>query len=107
MYEYSAKVIDIHDGDTIDLKVDLGFNISYEMKVRLYGINCPELSTQAGKDARDYLKSILPLNAKVIFQSHKDKKEKYGRYLGKISFNNIDINVDLIVKGHAVSFMDK
>ena len=42
MYEYRAKLIKIIDGDTIDVKIDLGFGISLKKRVRLFGINAPE-----------------------------------------------------------------
>lgn len=106
MYEYKAKVISIHDADTATFLVDLGFNTKIELNMRLYGINAPELSTQAGKDARDYLKSILPIGADVVINTYKDRKEKYGRYLAKVNYNGADLAELLIAKGHAVTFMD-
>jgi micrococcal nuclease len=39
---YGATVLGVVDGDTIDLMIDLGFNIHHKIRVRLYGVNTPE-----------------------------------------------------------------
>ena len=86
MYEYSASVISVYDGDTITVSVDMGFHITQTMSVRLARINSPEVrgdSSTEGLEARDYLRSIL-LGKKVILVTHKDRKEKYGRYLADV-----------------------
>ena len=46
MYEYNAKVTHVVDGDTMDLAIDLGFDIVYNSRIRLYGINTPESRTR-------------------------------------------------------------
>ena len=86
MYEYSAIVISVYDGDTITVSVDMGFHITQTMSVRLARINSPEVrggSSTEGLEARDYLRSIL-LGKKVTLVTYKDGKEKYGRYLADI-----------------------
>lgn len=104
MYEYTAKVIRVVDGDTIDVVLDLGFHISFEMKLRLFGINTPELREESGKIARDRLKEKI--DGKVItVYTIKDKQEKYGRYLAKIFLAREDINEWLISEGLAVRYM--
>ena len=42
MYEYSAKIRRVVDGDTVDITLDLGFDILYNNRIRLYGIDTPE-----------------------------------------------------------------
>ena len=42
---YQAKVVNVVDGDTLDLLVDLGFNVHHNIRVRLHGINTPESKT--------------------------------------------------------------
>lgn len=42
MYEYRAEVLRVVDGDTLDLRIDLGFKIDVRIRVRLYGIDTPE-----------------------------------------------------------------
>lgn len=83
MYEYAAKILSVHDGDTCTALVDLGFRISQEMPLRLNGINAPELSQPGGKEARDHLRAMIDGKSVVILTA-KDKKEKYGRYLATI-----------------------
>lgn len=105
-YIYRGKVVKIVDGDTVVIQIDLGFNMSMTDSFRLYGINAPELSTQSGKDTKVYLQGILPVNSDVIVQTHKDNREKYGRWLAKIFINDSDVNMELIRTGHAVTYLD-
>ena len=47
MYEYRIHEVNrVVDGDTIDVTIDLGFDILYKTRVRLYGINTPETRTK-------------------------------------------------------------
>ena len=68
MYEYRAQLIKVIDGDTIDAKIDLGFGISIEKRVRLVGIDAPEVRTldidekSRGKRAKRRLKVIFREN---------------------------------------------
>lgn len=108
MYEYAATLISIHDGDTLRLDVDLGFNLhNTNMDIRLYGLNAPELNTDAGKVALQFAKDWFVANGNtVILQSKKDKQEKYGRYLGIIlASNGKSLNADLLSSGNAVPYM--
>lgn len=102
-YQYKATVIDVYDGDTITAKVDLGFLVSQEMKLRLYGIDTPELrgpERPEGLKVRDILREKI-LNKEVIIHSYKDKQGKYGRYLANIFLDGEDINQWLVDQGHA------
>ena len=114
MHEYSATVISVYDGDTITVCVDLGFHISQTMSVRLARINCPEVrgsSSVAGLEARDYLRSILPVGTRVTLVTHKDGREKYGRYLADVYLNELEcwsepnlfkcVNDMMVAKGFA------
>jgi len=84
-YTYDAIVRAIHDGDTVTLDVDLGFSLwIHGLKIRLYGINAPELATPEGKKSKEALENILPINRPIVIETVKDKAEKYGRILGKI-----------------------
>ena len=73
---YRGVVDEVHDGDTINIKLDLGFDITVYARVRVYGINAPELSTDAGKKARAYARGVLPVGTNVIVYSH--GWDKYG-----------------------------
>lgn len=107
LYIRTAIVHKVVDADTVDLVVDLGFDLNILMRCRLYGINAWELKTDSGKVAKEFLAKLLPLGSKVTVQTTRDKKEKYGRYLATIFLLESGTNVnDLLVEmGHAVPYM--
>jgi len=87
MYEYKAKIIDVYDGDTFTFEVDLGFSITVKEKIRLAGINTPEVrgsSKIEGIKVRDYVRSII-LGKEVVIQVF--KKGKFGRYIAYVLFD--------------------
>ena len=94
LYIYKAYVTDVYDGDTITCIIDCGFNIGMQKtKIRLYGIDTPELRGEErdlGIFVRDELRKKI-LNKHVFLKSIKDKKGKYGRYLGKIYIEDDEI----------------
>lgn len=107
LYFYKAKVIDIYDGDSITILVDLGFSITVKKKVRLYGIDTPELrgtEREDGLKALNYLKSLV-LNKDVIVQTYKDKTGKYGRLLATIYLDEININEKLVNENYAMPYI--
>lgn len=114
MYIYKSTVIKIVDGDTVDLMVDLGFDINFKMRVRLYGINTPELRASdptivaKAQEAKTFVSSLLPVGKQVYIQTIKDKTEKYGRYLATIFLDEVltvpSLNQQLIDKGLAVAY---
>jgi len=88
MYEYRAKVIKVYDGDTITVELDLGFKIKKEEKIRLAGINTPEVrgeERESGLISRDRLRELI-MDKDIIIRTYKDKKGKYGRYIGDITY---------------------
>jgi len=104
MYEYRALVARVVDGDTVDLKVDCGFHIYHTVRVRLAGLNAPEMKTQEGKDSKAWLMSHLPPDTEVIVKTFKDKQEKYGRLLGVILKDLTNLNEELVKAGHATEY---
>ena len=111
MYEYGCTVTRVVDGDTIDVILDLGFSILHKCRVRLYGIDTPESRTRdkdekvRGKLASKYLKDAIDNGKKVILRSKlKDSKGKYGRVLGEIVVDDININVSMIENYLAVAY---
>ena len=92
MYEYSCEVKRVVDGDTVDVVLDLGFDISYSTRVRLYGIDTPESRTRdLDEKARGKMAGT--------FSKLKDSKGKYGRVLGEIIVDDVNIN-QLMIKCH-------
>ena len=85
-YYYIAEVVSVYDGDTCTCVVDLGFKTSVRIKVRLVGIDTPEVRTrdleekEKGIETRDWLREKI-LGKKVLL--HTVKRGKFGRWLGR------------------------
>lgn len=105
LYTYKATVVDVYDGDTITVDLDLGFNTWIRgERVRLARINAPEVrGTEKifGLPARDQLKNLI-LNKRVTIKTLKDKKGKYGRYLVEIFLGGMNVNDWMVKKDLAV-----
>ena len=103
-FVYSALVTEVYDGDTITVDIDLGFDIVMQnQKLRLFGINTPEVrgkSRPEGLESRDALRDQI-LHEEVLIKTHRDKKGKYGRYLGTVFFEGTNINELLVERGLA------
>ena len=115
MFEYYVKrVTKVVDGDTIDVDIDLGFDISFTSRVRLAGIDTPESRTSnkmekaLGLEAKAYLKHEIDSAKSVVIKTEKmDSSEKYGRILGWVFLDGADksINEKMIEVGHAWGYM--
>jgi micrococcal nuclease len=115
MYEYRVKnVTKVVDGDTIDVDIDLGFNISYSQRVRLAGIDTPESRTSdkaekvLGLESKEYLKYKLKDAKIVVIKTEKpDSSEKYGRILGwlYVDGNTVSVNDQMIEEGYAWGYL--
>lgn len=81
-FKYKAKVLDAYDGDTITILLDVGFKISIKERVRLYGIDAPEMRGEErpmGIISRDWLRGKI-LGKDIIVETFKEDKRKYGKY---------------------------
>lgn len=115
MYEYKVKkLIAVVDGDTIDVEIDLGFDISIFKRVRLAGIDTPESRTSNkaekvfGLESKAKLKQMLSSATTIVVKTEKpDSSEKYGRVLGwlYVDDNKVSINDTLIASGYAWSYL--
>ena len=115
MYEYNIKkVTKVVDGDTIDVDIDLGFNISYSQRVRLAGIDTPESRTKdarekaLGLEVKNKVKSAIESAKTVIIKTElPDSTEKYGRILGWVYLDGTakSLNEQLIDEGYAWGYM--
>ena len=83
-YSYRAYVERVIDGDTIWLDVDCGFQVWTRQKVRLRGIDTPELRTREGQEARAFVASALSTNTSVAVTT--TKPDKYDRYLADLFY---------------------
>ena len=104
MYEYRAYVEKVYDGDTITVDIDLGFDVVlHGQKIRLVRINAPEVrgeQRESGIKTRDALRERI-LNKWIKIKTQKDKKGKYGRWLGEIWIDEECINDWLLSEGLA------
>ena len=93
---YPITITKVYDGDTVTCDIDLGFKIKlYKQKIRLFGINTPEIrgsSREQGIISKNKLKELI-LDKKVKLYSIKDKKGKYGRWLGILCVENLDKSI--------------
>ena len=105
-YHYKAKVIDNYDGDTVKLSLSLGLSIEVVEKIRLNRINTPEVR---GSEKVEGIRSKLALESYLSDNSDdgievttiKDKKGKYGRYIGELWCGNVNMNDWLVENGYA------
>ena len=108
-YVFNATVLKIIDGDTIDVDVDLGWNISVvNQRIRLFGVDCPESRTRDleekkyGLLAKEFVQEFLPIGSQVLLRTH--EKGKYGRYLGDFKRYDKWLCAELIRHYHAVEY---
>lgn len=97
-----ATVIDVVDGDTIRLQLDLGWNVTYTARARIAGINAPEIKTPEGIAAKQYAQTVLKPGDEVTFISH--SLDKYGRPLGTLTYGGFaakDFGDEMVFHGYA------
>jgi micrococcal nuclease len=110
MYEYCCQVTRVVDGDTVDANIDLGFDISYFSRIRLFGIDTPESRTRnkdeklRGLLAKEYIVNALTNGKQIVVKTALEKKGKYGRVLGSLVVDGLDLNQDMIAKHLAVAY---
>ena len=117
MYEYKSTVIKVVDGDTIDVDIDLGFDIILSnQRIRLAGIDTPESRTRDleekkfGLLAKEMVEIHCPVGSTVTLRTSKDERGKFGRILG--DFTIYDAETDswttlckyLVDKYYAVAY---
>jgi len=111
MYEYRTKVVRVVDGDTVDVDIDLGFGVWLrKSRIRLLGVDTPESRTRdldekaRGKLASQFLSTSILHADNLVIQTKLDKKGKFGRVLGVIVADDVDLNQALINNYLAVAY---
>jgi len=113
LFHYRCTLRRVVDGDTIDVDIDLGFNIKYSERVRFLGVNTPESRTRdleekkRGLAAKAFVETWLEEKAgnAPIIETKVDKKGKFGRILGRILNDEGEcLNDTLLAEGHAVEY---
>ena len=115
MYEYRVKkVLKVVDGDTIDVDIDLGFDISFTSRVRLAGIDAPESRTTnkmekaLGLESKKKLGDLIASAKTIVIKTEKmNSSEKYGRILGWLYLDGAEVSVNhsLVASGYAWDYM--
>lgn len=117
LYWYAAQLnpskrdpTGVVDGDTMNAVVDLGAYVYVHKALRLYGINAPEMSTPAGKDAKvwanQWFQTHCPNGLFVIKSNGPDPEDKYGRLLATVyAPDGAVYNDDAVSTGHAVVYL--
>lgn len=101
-FEYNCSITKIIDGDTIDVILDLGFNTKLDKRIRVHGIDTPELRSRLPAEriharmARSRVQQLLPLHTKHIIRTY--KPDKYGRTLGTIYDDEDNDIADILVQ---------
>ena len=105
------KVTKVVDGDTIDVLLDMGFDIKYKSRVRLFGIDSPESRTRNKEEkvrgllSKVYLKDAIKKAKKLTIKTHKGSETgKFGRILGEIFADGINLNLKMCTEGYAVQY---
>ena len=109
LYCYKVKeIIKIVDGDTVDLGIDLGFDLTVKIRVRMSGINAWESRTRNLEEKKKGLAAKVRLTEmceesleKGALKIVTKEKGKYGRYLGVLYSGSKSINDALVNEGHA------
>ena len=114
MFEYTAKLERVVDGDTVDAMVDLGFGVWKKVRIRFLGINAPESRTRdleekkLGLAAKKRLHEILIKDSETpgVFKLKSHGVGKYGRCLGELFVEGLkeSVNKTLISEGHGVEY---
>ena len=116
LYQYKAKLIRVVDGDTIDFEVDLGFRVKKDVRVRLVGVNTPEIYSvkkdseeyQEGMKAKQFVENWIENNKNedgyIRLATLKGKTGKYGRWLADVGSLK---NENLLVEDIKVAGFDK
>jgi endonuclease YncB( thermonuclease family) len=114
-YIYAAEVLRVVDGDTLDLRIDLGFDVDKRHRIRLAGVDVAERGTEKGERALRYVEEALAGVASVVIQTR--KFDLHGRYvahlfyaveerpIGEVFATGRYLNQDLLELGFAVLYV--
>ena len=120
MYQYNCRIDRVVDGDTVDVDIDLGFDVWLKkQRIRLYGVDTPESRTRDleekkhGLMAKKFVEEYLPKDSKQILQTKMDDaRGKFGRILGEFVIETVwegtviptTVNEQLVRNHHAVKY---
>ena len=96
LFAFVGKVVSIHDGDTITV-----LQGKQQVKVRLFGIDAPELKQPYGKKSKQFLVNLV---AGKVVEVEENGKDRYKRTIGTIYLNDTDINAQMVENGYAWAY---
>jgi micrococcal nuclease len=103
MYKYKAELLRWIDGDTILVRIDLGFHCERQERIRLAKINSWELNSSSSyrrrgaRSVKAKAKRLCPHGSKIIIQTKKNPvQDMYARYIANVLFNGIDLSNELV-----------
>lgn len=111
-YTYAADVLRVIDGDTLEVRVDLGFRVYVVERIRLRGVDAPERNTSAGRVAVAGMSLILDRLSdgrqypRVVLVTHRGTRggaeRSFDRYVADVFIGGVDLAAELVDAGHAV-----
>lgn len=113
MFEYKCAISRVVDGDTVDVNIDLGFDVILKkQRVRLYGVDTPESRTsdkeekKFGKASKQYVIDFLKGKSVTLITREYDAKGKFGRILGDfiVEGNESSLSESLIRDGYGAPY---
>lgn len=104
LFTYNAFIEKVIDGDTLKVRLDLGFDSWTRQTLRLRGIDSPEVDTKAGVEARTFAQVLIKESQRIIVRT--SKSDKYDRYLADVFIpsengEEVYLNNLLLEKGFA------
>jgi hypothetical protein len=96
IYSYYATVTEVHDGDTFAAELDLGFNLTHKVSIRLFGVNTAELHSAdvQASTAKQLMNTLCVPGRRLVVRTQ--KPEKFGRWLGVVWLPHTTINDALL-----------
>jgi len=96
LYTYKAYLGKVVDGDTLVVNIDLGFKVFIRQRLRLRGLDAPELGTKQGALAKKFLESRLQTCKFLIIKTH--GSDKYDRYLVDVFYQKGETDEEAVMK---------
>jgi len=115
IWHYRARCLKVIDGDTLELLIDTGFRTTRTERVRLLGVDTPELRSsdpeerERAQAAKTYVEDWLFPDSTAHFDEwplliYSQKGDSFGRWLAEVQRNGSDLASDLIDAGHGVEY---
>lgn len=98
--EIQGEITKVYDGDTITIALEN----QEQVKIRLYGLDAPELKQSFGKESREYLLNLCPLQSQAMVRVM--DKDKYKRVVGIVYCDEVNANEKLVENGFAWAYRE-